>query len=313
MKYFVTGGAGFIGSVLVNELLKKGNQVTVYDNFTLGKKKFLDLNSKNLKIIKGDVRNFKLIQKIIKGHEFIFHFAANSDIPAGIKNSKLDYEINTVGTLNVLESMVKHKIKYLVFASTSAVFGYPTKMPSTEDYGPCLPESFYGASKLACEGFISSYSNLREIKSWIFRFANITGNPATHGIIHDFRIKLKKPTNTFEVLGDGNQKKSYITNEMLVEGILKIVKKTLNKKQKIFLYNIGNTDSIKVKDIAKIFLKENNSNKKIVYTGGKIGWKGDVYKMHLDIKKIIKEGWKPQKNSKQCILESIKKNWDKPC
>ncbi len=313
MKYFVTGGAGFIGSVLVNELLKKGNQVTVYDNFTLGEKKFLNLNSKNLKIVKGDIRNFKLIQKIIKDHEFIFHFAANSDIPAGIKNSKLDYEINTVGTLNVLESMVKHKIKYLVFASTSAVFGYPTKMPSTEDYGPCLPESFYGASKLACEGFISSYSNLRGIKSWIFRFANITGNPATHGIIHDFRIKLKKPTNTFEVLGDGNQKKSYITNEMLVEGILKIVKKTHNKKQKIFLYNIGNSDFIKVKDIAKIFLKENNSNKKIVYTGGKRGWKGDVYKMHLDIKKIIKEGWKPQKNSKQCILESIKKNRDKPC
>jgi len=313
MKYFVTGGAGFIGSVLVNELLKKGNQVTVYDNFTLGKKKFLNIKSKNLKIVKGDVRNFKSIQNIIKGHDLVFHFAANSDIPAGIKNSKLDYEINTVGTLNVLESMVKHKIKYLVFASTSTVFGYPTKIPSPEDYGPCLPESFYGASKLASEGFISSYSNLRGIKSWIFRFANITGNPATHGIIHDFRIKLKKPTNTFEVLGDGNQEKSYITNEMLVEGILKIVKKTLYKKQKSFLYNIGNNDSIKVKETTKIFLKENKSNKKIVYTGGKSGWKGDVYKMHLDIKKIIKEGWKPQKNSKQCILESIKKNRGKPC
>ena len=273
----------------------------------------MSIKSKNLKIVKGDVRNFKLIQKIIKGHDFVFHMAANSDIPAGLKNSKLDYEINTVGTLNVLESMIKHKIKYLVFASTSTVFGYPTKMPTSENYGPCLPESFYGASKLACEGFISSYSNLCGIKSWIFRFANITGNPSTHGIIHDFKIKLKKPTNSFEVLGDGNQEKSYITNEMLVEGILKIVKKTLYKKQKIFLFNIGNTDSIKVKDITKIFLKENKSNKKIVYAGGKGGWKGDVYKMHLDIKKIIKEGWKPQKNSKQCILESIKKNRGKPC
>jgi len=310
MKYFVTGGAGFIGSILVNRLLVDGNKVTVYDNLSLGKKIFLNSNSKNLKIVKGDIRDFKLIQKTIKGHNFIFHLAANSDIPSGIKNSRLDFEINTIGTLIVLESMVKNKIKNLVFASTSAVFGHPKKFPTPENYGPCLPESFYGASKLACEGYISAYANLHGIKSWIFRFANITGSPATHGILYDFMKKLKKKSRTFEVLGNGYQEKSYITNKMLVDGILNVIKRTKNKKQKIFLYNIGNTDSIKVKNIAKIFLKENNSNKKIFYTGGKGGWKGDVYRMHLDISKIIRQGWKPQKNSKECIMDSIKNYWE---
>jgi UDP-glucose 4-epimerase len=310
MKYFVTGGAGFIGSELVKRLLKKNQQVTVFDNFSLGNRRFLDTKNSNLKIIKGDITNRNKVETSIKNHDFVYHLAANSDIPAGIKNSKLDFEINTVGTLNVLNSMVKHNIKNIVFASSSAVFGFPTQFPTSENYGPCLPESFYGASKLAAEGYVSSFSNLHGIKSWIFRFANITGSPGTHGIIFDFMKKLDKSSKKFEVLGDGLQEKSYITNEMLIDAILKIVQKTKRNKQKIFLYNIGNNDAIKIKDIAKMFLNEHNSNKKIYYTGGKGGWKGDVHKMSLDITKIKNEGWFPEKNSKQCIYESIKNYWD---
>ncbi len=206
--------------------------------------------------------------------------------------------------------MVKHKIKNFVFASSSAVFGFPSKFPTSEDYGPCLPESFYGASKLAAEGYVSSFATLYGIKSWIFRFANITGSPATHGIIFDFMKKLQNPSKQFQVLGNGLQEKSYITNEMLVDGILKIIRKTKTNKQKILLYNIGNNDSIKVKEIAKIFLKEHNSNKTITYTGGKGGWKGDIHKMRLDIKKIKKLGWFPNKNSKECITETIQNYCD---
>jgi UDP-glucose 4-epimerase len=310
MKYFVTGGAGFIGSELVQRLLKQNQQVTVYDNFSLGKQKFLDKRNPNLKIIKGDIQNSSLLANSIKNHDFVYHLAANSDIPAGIKNSKLDFEINTVGTLNILNSMVKHNVKNIVFASSSAVFGFPTQFPTSENYGPCLPESFYGASKLAAEGYISSFSNLHGIKSWIFRFANITGSPGTHGIIFDFMKKLNKSSKIFEVLGNGLQEKSYITNKMLIDAILKIIQKTKRNKQKIFLYNIGNNDTIKIKDIAKMFLNEHNSEKKISYTGGKGGWKGDVHKMSLDITKIKNEGWSPKKNSKQCISESIKNYWD---
>jgi len=310
MKYFVTGGAGFIGSVLVKRLLEKNHLVTVFDNFSLGKQRFLDKKNPNLKIIRGDIRNLQTVENSIKNHEFVYHLAANSDIPAGIKNAKLDFDINTIGTLNILNSMVKHKIKNFVFASSSAVFGFPSKFPTSEDYGPCLPESFYGASKLAAEGYISSFATIHGIKSWIFRFANITGSPATHGIIFDFMKKLQKSSKQFEVLGNGLQEKSYITNEMLIDGILKIITKTKTNKQKILLYNIGNNDSIKVKEIVKLFLKEHNSNKTITYTGGKGGWKGDVHKMRLDIKKIKKIGWSPSKNSKECIIETIQNYWD---
>jgi UDP-glucose 4-epimerase len=310
MKYFVTGGAGFIGSELVKRLLMKNHKVTVFDNFSLGNRKFLDTKNPNLKIIKGDITNIRKVETSIKNHDFVYHLAANSDIPAGIKNSKLDFEINTIGTLNILNSMVKYNVQNIVFASSSAVFGFPTKFPTSEDYGPCLPESFYGASKLAAEGYISSFSNLHGIKSWIFRFANITGSPGTHGIIFDFMKKLDNPTKKFEVLGNGLQEKSYITNKMLIDAILKIIQKTKKNKQKIFLYNIGNNDTIKIKDIAKMFLNEHNSEKKITYTGGKGGWKGDVHKMSLDISKIKNEGWSPKKNSKQCISESIKNYWN---
>ena len=305
MKIFVTGGAGFIGSCLVKKLLEH-NIVTVFDNFSLGNKKFLDVKNKNLKIIKGDVIDFKKLKKVMKNHHFVYHLAANSDIPAGLKNTKLDFEINTIGTMNILESMIKNKIKNLVFASSSAVFGYPTKFPTPEDYGPCLPESLYGASKLAAEGYISAYSNLFNIKSWVFRFANITGAPATHGIIFDFMEKTKN-NSTLNVLGNGSQEKSYLTNEMLVEAILYIVKKTSKNKKNIMYYNLGNDDTISVKNITKIFSKVTERVNKIKYSGGKEGWKGDVSKMKLDIRKIKNEGWKPRKKSKDCILEAIKK------
>jgi len=311
MKFFVTGGAGFIGSVLVNRLIKENQKVTVYDNFSNGKKRYLTkLNNSNLKIVKGDILDFKKLQKAMKGHDVIFHFAANSNIPAGLKNSRLDFEQNTVGTLNVLESMVKNQIKKLVFASTSTVFGTPNKFPTSEVYGPSLPESFYGSSKLASEGYISVFSNLYDIKAWIFRFANITGSPATHGIIFDFMKKLRQNDSKFEVLGDGEQKKSYLTNEMLIDGTLHVIKKTQKTKDKVLIFNIGNKDSIKVKHIAKIFLKMKKSDKKIVYTGGKGGWKGDVPLMRLDIRKILETGWKPNMNSKQCIISSISNYWD---
>jgi len=304
INFFVTGGAGFIGSILVQKLLNNGSKVTVFDNFSLGKRKFLPKDPK-LSIVKGDIRNYSLLEKSIKNHDFVYHFAANSDISSGTSDTKLDFNINTIGTLNVLNTMKKQKISNIVFASSSAVFGYPSKFPTPEDYGPCLPESLYGASKLACEGLISSFSNLYKIRAWIFRFANITGSPATHGILFDFAKKLQSNSKTFEVLGNGNQEKSYITNEMLIDGILQIVQKTSKQKQNLFLFNIGNNDVIKVKDISKLFLELNDSNKKIRYTGGKSGWKGDVHKMNLDISKIKKAGWKPKQNSHKCIVDSV--------
>lgn len=309
MKYFIIGGAGFIGSVLVDKLLnQKGNSVTVYDNLSSGKLRYIKKFSsqKNFLFIKDDILDLKKLQKNMKHHDFVYHLAANPDIRLGLKDTRLDFQINTVGTMNVLDSMIKNKINKIVFASSSAIFGTPSKIPTPEEYGPCQPESFYGASKLACEGFISAYSNIFDMKSWIFRFANITGFPATHGILHDFYNKIAKNPKELEVLGNGNQAKSYVTNHMLVDAMQTVIKNTINHKQKLFIYNIGNNDKITVKEIVKIFLNENKLNLKIKYTGGKGGWKGDVPIMNLDISKIKKFGWQPNMTSRDCIIEAIK-------
>ena len=309
MRYFVTGGAGFIGSVLVEKILgRKGNKVTVYDNLSSGKLEHIDdfREDKNFSFIKGDILNLNRLKEVMNKHDFVYHLAANPDIRLGTQHTRLDFEINTIGTLNVLEAMIKNGVKMIAFASTSTVFGTPSEIPTQEDYGPCLPESLYGASKLACEGFVSAYAHLFGVKAWIFRFANITGSPATHGIIFDFYNKVRKNPKELEVLGDGNQTKSYVTNRMLVDAMELSIRKTINQKQKIFLYNIGNEDKISVKNITKIFLKENKLTSKVRYTGGKIGWKGDVAMMRLDISKIKRLGWKPNKTSRQCIVETVR-------
>jgi UDP-glucose 4-epimerase len=309
MKYFVIGGGGFIGSVLVEKLLAgKGNRVTVYDNFSSGKldhlKRFRE--DKNFFLIKGDILSPFRLKQAMKGIDFVFHLAANPDIRLGTTHTRLDFEINTVGTLNVLEAMVTNHVEMLAFASTSAVFGTPSKLPTPEDYGPCLPESLYGASKLACEGFVSAYSHLFGLKAWIFRFANITGSPATHGIIFDFHNKIIKNPTELEVLGDGNQAKSYVTNDMLIDAMELAIRKTLKSKEKVLVYNIGNEDRISVKDITKKFLEENKIKPKVRFTGGPGGWKGDIPIMDLDISKIRNLGWKPNKTSKECIIGAIR-------
>ena len=305
MRYFVTGGAGFIGSVLVEKILgRKGNKVTVYDNLSSGKLEHIDdfREDKNFSFIKGDILNLNRLNEVMNKHDFVY----NPDIRLGTQHTRLDFEINTIGTLNVLEAMIKNGVKMIAFASTSTVFGTPSEIPTPEDYGPCLPESLYGASKLACEGFVSAYAHLFGVKAWIFRFANITGSPATHGIIFDFYNKVRKNPKELEVLGDGNQTKSYVTNRMLVDAMEIAIRKTINKKQKIFLYNIGNEDKISVTNITKIFLKENKLTSKVRYTGGKVGWNGDVAMMRLDISKIKRLGWKPNKTSRECIVETVR-------
>jgi len=311
MKYFVIGGAGSIGTVLVERILKeKGNMVTVFDNLTSGKLKHLEKFRKEnqFSFVKGDILNLRKLKHSMKQHDFIYHLAANPDIRLGSENTRLDFEINTVGTLNVLDAMIANNIKKIAFMSSSAVFGIPNTIPTPENYGPCLPESFYGASKLACEGFISSYSVLYGLKAWIFRIANITGFPTTHGIIFDFYRKVRSNPDELEVLGDGNQKKSYLTNYMVVDGMQMVIKKTINEKSNVLLYNVGNNDAILVKDITKIFLNENSLLPQIKYTGGSGGWKGDVPFMTLDISKIKKLGWEPNKTSKECIRDSVIQN-----
>lgn len=305
MKAFVTGGTGFIGSKLVDGLISRGYIVTAYDNLSSGKMEFVEkhMGSANFNLVKADMLDFETLKKSMKGHDIVFHLAANADIRYGTEHPRHDMEQNLVATHNVLESMRQNSIKKLVFSSTSAVFGQPSIIPTPENYGPALPASLYGASKLACEAFVSAYANLYNIQSWIFRFANVIGQRVTHGILHDFLVKLKKNPAELEILGDGEQEKSYLYDEDCVEAMLYVIERVSDR---LSIFNIGSGDRIKVKKIAQIIVDELGIKPKFIFTGGPVGWKGDVPRMQLDTKKITSLGWKPKYNSEQAVRISVK-------
>ena len=294
-RIIVTGGAGFIGSHLVNRLLSTNNDVTVVDNLSSGKLELLDMTDPNLHFIKLDMLNTDDLNTVIKDADIIFHLAANPDVRLGVTDTKVHLEQNVVVTYNLLEAMRINGQKNIVFTSTSTVYGDVDVIPTPENYGPLIPISLYGASKLACEALITSYCHTFDMNSWIFRFANIVGPNGTHGIIIDFINKLKKDPRSLEILGDGKQNKSYIHVSDCIDAILFAVE---NSHDMANIFNIGSGDTISSTDIGKMVAEEMGlNNVDFTYTGGNRGWKGDVPKMMLSIDKIQKLGWKPTYNS----------------
>lgn len=305
MTYFITGGAGFIGSHLVDRLVPK-NGVTVYDNLSTGREEFIShhLGKPFFRFVKGDLLDVAKLAKEVRGHDSVWHIAANPDIRKGTESTMVDLEQNTIATYNMLECSRRADVKTFVFSSTSTIYGRAKVFPTPEDYGPCLPISLYGASKLACEGLVSAYAELYGIKGWIYRFANIVGHRSTHGILFDLVEKLNNDPKRLEVLGNGKQSKSYMLVEECVDGMLFGFKKA---KDRLNYFNLGADDQITVKRIVEILLEETRlKNVKVKYTGGESGWKGDVPKFLLDNKKMKKLGWKPKRSSEQAIREAAK-------
>lgn len=289
-KIFITGGAGFIGSHIVDNLIEK-NFVTVYDNLSTGREIFLEKHSNNpdFKLIIGDILDKERLTNSMKGHDFVFHFAANADIKGGIDDTYVDLQQNIVGTHNVLEAMKKFNIKYLTFASSAAVYGEPKQFPTPETEIP-IQTSLYGASKLAAEGLIQAYGNYYDIQSWIFRFVSFMGERYTHGVIFDFCKKLNKNPKLLEILGDGNQKKSYLYVKDGVKGVLSCIEKS---NELVNIFNLGHTEYCDVNFIAKKVIKTMGlKNVKTVYKGGIRGWKGDSPFVFLDSSKSFSCGMK---------------------
>jgi UDP-glucose 4-epimerase len=306
MKVLVTGGAGCIGSELVGELLSRGHQVECLDNLSSGKMEHINrfLDDKNFSFINGDILNPADIDKCAKNVEVVFHLAANPDIKYrdGDRTDK-DLQQNTLGTYNVLEAMRKNNVKKIVFSSSSAVYGEAQRTPTTEDYGPLMPESLYGASKLACEGLISSYCHMFGFQAWIFRFANIVGGKSRKTgttVISDFISKLRSNPHELTILGNGRQSKSYLIVEECVSGILFGLE---NAHDIINIYNLSPGDSVSVDEIANVVIKEMNlSNVEKKYSGSERGWPGDVPKVVLDSNRMDKLGWKSKYTSKNAIV-----------
>lgn len=305
MKYMVTGGCGFIGSHLVETLLSKGDEVLVFDNLSSGRIAFLESHRTNpaLKVVTGDLLEREALWDEMKGIDFVFHLAANPDIRSGLMNTALDLEQNTFATYNVLEGMRRADVPGIALASSSTVYGRARKIPTPEDYGPLLPESLYGASKLACEALVSSFSSLFGMRAYVFRLANIVGARATHGVLVDFLNKLRRDPTRLEVLGDGEQRKSFLKVEECIDGMLFTMN---NLKERINVVNLGSNDQVRVAEIARMALEVTGvKGAEIRFKGGTAGWTGDIPEMLLDVNKVARLGWRAKRTSAQAVQEAF--------
>lgn len=306
-RYFVTGGAGFIGSHLVDRLMEEGNQVTVYDNLVSGNKKDIEhhLGKKNFRFVEADLLDSEMLKEAMKGHEVVWHLGANTDIPGGNRITDLDLNNCTVATHNVLEAMRFNNIDKILFASSACVYGDTPPVALTETFGPLLPINLYGAGKLACEGLISAYSHLFGIKAWMFRFANVVGARMGHGVIYDFIQKLKRNPNELEILGDGNQEKPFFLVEDCIEGMLYAFH---NSNTQYDVYNLGVNSFTKVTQLAKIVVEEMNlNNVKFKYTGGERGWPGDVPVVHFNVEKMQRLGCEARHSSDEAVRIAVRR------
>ena len=312
MKTLITGGAGFIVSHLADLLLSKNYQVVAVDNLSLGRMENIDhlANNKNFQFLKEDLLKFDKLKEVfeIGNFDVVFHLAANSDIQNSAKNPRIDLDNTFLTTWNTLECCRLFHVDKFVFASTSAIYGDATE-ELTEDFAPLFPVSYYGAGKLASEGFISAYSYMNDIQTWIVRFPNVVGERTTHGVIHDFIKKLRDDQKQLEILGDGNQRKPYVYVKDLTEAMLFIYQ---TAKDRLNYYNVGVEDQTTVTEIAKIICEEMElGNVQFKYSGGNIGWKGDVPCFKYNLDKIHTLGWQARYTSTKAVRIAVRRILDR--
>lgn len=308
LRSLVTGGAGFLGSHLVDNLMGMESYMTVFDDLSVGSLENVGkwLEDKHFKFVKGDLKRPEEVGKVVEQVDLVFHLAANPEVRIGETDPKTHFEENLVATFTLLEAMRKStSAKNLVFASTSTVYGEAEVMPTYENYGPLIPISTYGASKLGCEALVCSYAYTFGLRVLILRIANIVGSRAGHGVIIDFIDKLEADSSRLEVLGDGTQKKSYLHVDDGVNAILHLTRKFLRSEDRVSIYNIGSLDQVSVGRIAQIVAEEMGlRDVEFAFTGGVDGgrgWRGDVKVMLLSAEKLLKTGWMPKYNSEQAV------------
>lgn len=302
MRVLVTGGAGFIGSHLIDRLIGRGDTVVVLDNLSSGQLSFIQnhIDAGHVTMVNGDLTSLDDVMKAMAMDvDTVFHLAANPDIRLGTRITDTDLQQGTVATYNVVEAMRRCGVKRIAFASSSVVYGEGAPMPTPEHHGPCLPISLYGASKQAGEGLISSWVGTFGLQAWIFRFANIIGARGTHGVIFDFIHKLKKDPTRLEVLGNGLQEKSYMEVGDCVDGILHVMEAA---NEPLNLFNLGSHDTASVRRIAEIVVEVTECTEATIeYTGGDRGWAGDIPKARLAIDNMLSTGFDVKMNSDEAI------------
>jgi len=305
MKVLVTGGAGFIGSHLVDELIRQGRHVIVYDNFSTGFRQNLGqaLNTARLKIIEGDILDLSRLKSALEGVSTVFHLAANADVRGGIVNTAIDVEQNMLGTHRVLEAMRAQSVREIIFTSSATVYGEPDRFPTPESQ-PLIQTSLYGASKLAAEAMIQAYGEYFGIRSYCFRFVSWIGERYSHGVVRDFVQKLMRNPKELEILGDGKQRKSYLH---VADGIRGIFSAMQNLKDLKNVLNLGHVEYMNVKDVANIICQEMGlKTVNYRFTGGARGWLGDSPFVLLDISKMRETGFQPEISIEEGVRRTVR-------
>ena len=308
MNILVAGGAGFIGSHLIDSLLANGHSIVCADKLIMGSRNIEHLKSTpHFKFYDYELSDQELVDKIFAENKIdaVYHLAANSDIQKGGKEPSIDFNDTLLTTRTLLEGMRKANVKKMFFASTSAVYGEMPDVELTETTGGLMPVSYYGGAKLASEALISSYVSMCDMSVVIFRFPNVIGPRLTHGVIFDFIKKLQKNPHELEILGNGTQCKPYIYVLDLVEAIVQLTKEF---KPGEIVYNLSvNSEGTTVTRIAEIVVRELGlQNVKFAYTGGDRGWKGDVPRFKYDISKVLSTGWTPKHTSDEAVCQTVK-------
>jgi UDP-glucose 4-epimerase len=307
---FVSGGAGFVGSHLVCSLLEGAaiERLVIFDNFTSGQQSYIQgaAADPRVEVVRADLKDLSAVTVAMQGCDTVFHLAANPDIARAVTQPDIDFWEGTYLTQNVLEAMRVNRARKILYTSGSGIYGENPNVAFAENYGPCIPISTYGASKLGSEALIAAYCHMFDLTGRAFRFANVVGPRQTHGVGYDFIRRLKADPMHLRILGDGTQKKSYIHVDDVLAAI-RVADAGATGKYEVF--NVATDDYITVKEIADLAIKISGLAPGRVeheFTGGDRGWKGDVPVVRFDCDKIKALGWKARRSSAEAIADAMK-------
>jgi UDP-glucose 4-epimerase len=304
VRALVTGGAGFIGSNLVDRLLAAGHEVVVYDNLATGREQFLDhaRSHPSFTFVRGDVLDLPALTAAVAGAEMVFHLAANADVRHGTEHPERDLHQNTIGTFHVLEAMRANGVTRIAFSSTGSIYGEPQIFPTPEDAPFPVQTSLYGASKLAGEALIQAYCEGFGFQGYIFRFVSILGERYSHGHVFDFYKMLRENPRELRVLGNGQQRKSYLEVHDCVDAILFAME---HARERVNIFNLGTDEYCQVRESIGWITGELGLAPALSYTGGERGWVGDSPFIFLDCRKIRALGWAPKVSIRDGIVRTL--------
>jgi UDP-glucose 4-epimerase len=304
MRVLVTGGAGFIGSNLVDRLLADGHSVTAFDNFSTGQHAFLETASRQprFRLVQGDLLDSAALQAALSGHDFVFHLAANADVRFGLERPARDLQQNTIATFHVLEAMRASGVRRIAFSSTGSIYGEPGVFPTPETCPFPVQTSLYGASKVAGEGLIAAYCTGFGFQGYVFRFVSILGERYTHGHVFDFYKRLQANPHEIDVLGNGKQRKSYLYVQDCIDAMLCVLEKA---REPFNVYNLGADEYCTVDDSLGWICGHLGLSPKRRYGGGERGWVGDSPFIFLDTAKVRGLGWRPKLSIRAGVLRTL--------